>query len=115
MDTKIKKIQRDRRRKRIRSKIFGTTERPRLSVFKSNRYISAQLINDEKGVTLAAATSKTMKGTSIREKAAAVGMSIATQAKEKKITSAVFDRGGYVYLGSVQAVAEGARAGGLKF
>jgi large subunit ribosomal protein L18 len=115
MDTKIKKIQRDRRRKRIRAKIFGESKKPRLSVFRSNKYISAQLIDDSKGVTLAAASSKNIKGKSVLDKARAVGASIAEQAKAKKISSAVFDRGGYLYAGSVMAVADGAREAGLKF
>lgn len=115
MDTKIKKAKRERRKKRIRAKISGTLEAPRLAVFKSNKYISAQLIDDEKGVTLASATSKNMKGKSVKDKATAVGAGIAEQAKAKKIERAVFDRGGFIYVGSVQAVAEGARAGGLKF
>ena len=115
MDTKIKKIQRDRRRKRIRARIFGTTEIPRLSVFRSNKYVSAQLIDDSNGNTLAAATSKTSKGKSILEKAKSVGVNIAEQAKAKKISKVVFDRGGYLYTGSVSAVAEGAREAGLKF
>lgn len=106
MDTKIKKIQRERRKKRIRAKIFGTSEKPRLSVFKSNKYISAQLIDDSKGVTLAAATDKDAK---------VVGESIGKQAKAKKISKVVFDRGGYLYTGSVSAVADGARSAGLKF
>jgi large subunit ribosomal protein L18 len=115
MDTKIKTIQRERRRKRIRAKIFGTSEKPRLSVFRSNKYITAQLIDDSKGETLASATSKGIKGKNVLEKAQAVGASVAGQAKNKKIKTAVFDRGGYLYTGSVAAVADGARAGGLKF
>jgi len=115
MDTKVKKIQRDRRQKRIRAKIFGTSEKPRLSVFRSNKYLSAQLINDEKGETLAAATSKNIKGKNVFEKARAVGLSIAEQAKTKKIVKVIFDRGGYLYTGSVAAIADGAREGGLKF
>jgi large subunit ribosomal protein L18 len=115
MDTKIKKIQRERRKKRIRAKIFGTSERPRLSVFRSNKYISAQLIDDSKGLTLAAASSKEAKGKSALEKAKVVGASIAEQAKAKKITLAVFDRGGYLYTGAVSALADGAREAGLKF
>jgi len=115
MDTKIKKEQRDRRRKRIRAKIFGISEKPRLSVFRSNKYITAQLIDDSKGVTLASATSKNIKGKNVLEKAKAVGASIAEQAKTKKIKTAVFDRGGYLYTGSVSAVADGAREAGLKF
>ena len=115
MDTKIKQQQRDRRRKRIRAKVFGTSEKPRLSVFRSNRYVSAQLIDDTKGVTLASATTKGMKGGSSREKAVAVGKAIAEAAKKQNIALAVFDRGGYIYTGSLAALAEGAREGGLKF
>ncbi len=115
MDTKIKKIQRERRKKRIRAKIFGTSEKPRLSVFKSNKYIVAQLIDDTKGVTLAAGTSKGLKAKSALERAKAVGTLIAEQAKAKKITKVVFDRGGYLYTGSVSALADGAREGGLDF
>jgi large subunit ribosomal protein L18 len=115
MDTKIKKIQRDRRRKRVRAKVFGISEKPRLSVFRSNKYITAQLIDDAKGVTLAASTSKNTKGKSVLEKAKAVGAEIAEQAKAKKISKVVFDRGGYLYTGSVRAIADGAREAGLKF
>lgn len=115
MNTKVKKIQRDRRRKRIRSKVFGVASMPRLSVFRSNKYISAQLIDDEKGVTLAMSSSKTAKGKTVLERAKEVGKSIADQAKSKKIEKAVFDRGGYLYTGSVAAVALGAREAGLKF
>jgi large subunit ribosomal protein L18 len=115
MDTKIKQQQRDRRRKRIRAKVFGTADKPRLSVFRSNRYISAQLIDDTKGATLASATTKGMKGGSSREKAVAAGKAIAEAAKKQNIALAVFDRGGYIYTGSLAALAEGAREGGLKF
>lgn len=115
MDTKVKKIQRDRRRKRIRAKVFGVAQMPRLSVFRSNKYISAQLIDDEKGVTLAMSNSKTAKGKTVLERAKEVGKNIAEQAKAKKIEKAVFDRGGYLYTGSVAAVALGAREAGLKF
>lgn len=115
MDTKIKTEQRDRRRKRIRAKIFGTSEKPRFSIFRSNKYLTAQLIDDTKGNTLASATSKNVKGKSVLERAKAVGASIAEQAKSKNISSAVFDRGGYLYTGSVSAIAEGARNAGLKF
>jgi len=115
MDTKIKKIQRERRRKRIRAKIFGVSDKPRLSIFKSNKYISAQLIDDSVGKTLASASTKDMKGKTSLEKAKAVGMKIAEQAKAQNILMAMFDRGGYLYTGAVSAVAEGAREGGLKF
>lgn len=115
MDTKTKKIQRDRRKKRIRAKVFGTAQKPRFSIFKSNKYISAQLIDDLKGVTLAAAASKNVKGRNALERAKAVGRHIAEQALKKNIAKSVFDRGGYIYTGSVLAVAEGAREAGLKF
>lgn len=114
MDTRIKKVKRDRRKKRIRAKIFGTTLKPRLSVFRSNRYISAQLINDELGVTIAAATSKDGKAKTVLERAKEVGQKIAAQALAKKVTEAVFDRAGYLYTGSVAGVANGARDAGLK-
>lgn len=115
MNTVIKTLQRERRRKRIRAKVFGTTEKPRLSVFRSNKYISVQLIDDTKGVTLASASSKNEKGKTVIERAKAVGASIAEQAKSKKISKVIFDRGGYIYTGSVAAVADGAREAGLKF
>lgn len=115
MNTKTKTQQRDRRRKRIRAKVFGTSDCPRLSVFRSNKYISAQIIDDSLGSTLAAATTKNMKGKNNTEKAKAVGADIAEQAKAKKISKVVFDRGGYIYTGSIAAVALGAREAGLKF
>lgn len=111
---------RQRRKKRARIKIIGTAERPRLSVFRSNRFIYAQLIDDEKGRTLA---SVSVKGISsggkekIGKIAAAekVGEKMAEKAAEKNIKKAVFDRGNYKYLGRVKAVAEGARKKGLIF
>ena len=112
---KSKTEQRIRRKARIRAKISGTTEMPRLAIFKSNRYISAQLIDDSKAVTLASAHSKTAKGKTLLEKSASVGVEIATQAKAKKVTKVVFDRGGFRYTGAVKAVADGAREAGLKF
>lgn len=107
--------QRERRKKRIRAKIFGTAIAPRLSVFKSNAHISAQLIDDTSGTTLAASHSKVVKGKTLMEKAKAVGLDIAEKAKAKKISKAVFDRGGFSYTGKVRAIAEGAREGGLIF
>ncbi len=98
------------RHNRVRAKVAGTTERPRLSVFRSNRYIYAQLINDETGVTLAAANSRQTKGGAVK-----VGEAIAKQAKEKKVAKAVFDRGGYRYAGQIKNLADGAREGGLQF
>ena len=103
-----------RRHRRIRAKVSGTASRPRLSVFRSNRSISVQLIEDEKAVTLASASSASLKGSSA-EKAKAVGKTIAEKAKAKKIELAVFDRGGYLYAGAIKALADGAREGGLKF
>ena len=90
-----------RRHRRIRAKVSGTSSRPRLSVFRSNRSISAQLIDDEKAITLAAASSVLLKGLSA-EKAKAVGKTIAEKAKEKGIVKAVFDRGGYLYAGAIK-------------
>ena len=85
MDTKIKKEKRERRRKRIRAKVFGTPVKPRLSVFKSNKYISAQIIDDSKGMTIISATSKGVKGKTNLEKAKIVGGLLGEQAKSKKI------------------------------
>lgn len=94
------------RKKRIRSRLSGIAERPRLSIFRSNKYMYAQLIDDVKGVTLA----------SVRDDSAIkVGEGIAKVAKDKKITKVVFDRSGYRYLGRVKALADAARAGGLEF
>ena len=119
-DKKMKKTksninQRDRRHKRIRAKISGTTKIPRLSVFKSNRYISAQLIDDEKGITLVAVHSKDAKGKTLMEKSSFVGRDIAGKAVAKKIDKVVFDRGGFLHTGCVKALADGAREGGITF
>ena len=103
---------------RVRGKISGTTARPRLAVFRSLNHISAQVIDDTKGVTLVAASSMEKDfGMTGGNKTAAhkVGELIANRAAEKGITEVVFDRGGYVYHGRVQELAEGAREGGLKF
>ena len=104
---------------RIRKKISGVAAKPRLSVFRSNTDIYAQLIDDNNGVTLAAASSKQKDIQAQKapktEKSKLVGAAIATKAKELGITTVVFDRGGYIYHGRVKAVAEGAREGGLVF
>jgi large subunit ribosomal protein L18 len=110
-----KVLKRERRHKRIRSRVNGTAVMPRLSVFKSNRYVVAQLINDEKGETLAAVTTQNIKGKGVIEKAKKAGEEIAKLAIAKKITKVVFDRGGFIYTGRVKALADGAREGGLKF
>jgi large subunit ribosomal protein L18 len=107
-----------RRHKRVRHKVLGTVERPRLVVFRSNRGISAQLVDDIERRTLAAAghgdLKKTFKG-SKTEQAAEVGKLLAAAATKAGIESVVFDRGGYLYHGRVKALADGAREGGLRF
>lgn len=110
-----KKEKRVRRHVRIRARISGTSEMPRLSVFKSNKHISAQLIDDEKAVTLASSHSRDVKGKNMMEKSALVGEEIAKKAVAKKVKAVVFDRGGFIYTGVVKALADGARKGGLKF
>lgn len=106
-----------KRHARVRTKISGTPECPRLNVFRSNAHIHAQIIDDVNGVTLASASSVTMKlenGSNIAA-AAAVGAEVAKKAQENKIENVVFDRGGYIYHGRVKALAEAAREAGLKF
>ena len=107
-----------RRHRRVRGKVSGTAERPRLAVFRSNRGIAAQLIDDTSGKTLAAASwldaKKSFKG-SKSEQAAEVGKLLAEAAKKAGVESAVFDRAGYLYHGRVKALANAAREGGLKF
>ena len=110
--------QRLKRHARVRGKISGTAERPRLAVYRSNAHISAQIIDDVNGVTLVAANTyeKDFEGIgSNKEAARKVGNTLAQRALEKGITAVVFDRGGYIYHGRVSELAEGAREGGLKF
>lgn len=103
-------------KRRVRRNIFGTAERPRLSVFRSNKEIYAQLVDDNAGVTLASASSREkVAGGSKSEKSASVGKLIAEKAKAKGIETVVFDRNGFVYHGRIKALADGAREGGLKF
>lgn len=110
-----KQLQRKRRHARIRSRAHGTADMPRLSVFRSNTSIYAQLINDDEAVTLGAASDvKETSGTKT-ERAKNVGLAIAKIAQDKNISKVVFDRGGFMYTGRVAAVAEGAREGGLEF
>lgn len=104
-----------RRHNRIRAKVSGTSEVPRLAVFRSAKHINAQLIDDEKGVTLLAASDIKMEKGAKLIRAEAVGLELASQAKEKKITRVVFDRGGFLYTGRVKALADAARKGGLSF
>jgi len=108
---------RERRHRRVRGKVRGTAERPRLAVFRSNRGIFAQLVDDDAARTLAAASwleLKSFKG-SKTEQAAEVGKRLAASAKTAGIETVVFDRGGYLYHGRVKALADGAREGGLRF
>lgn len=107
--------QRNRRHKRIRAKLSGTAEVPRLSVYKSNRFMHVQLIDDEAGKTLAASSSRSVSGKGKLDQAKAAGKEVAKAAKAKKLEKVRFDRGGFIYTGRVKAVAEGAREGGLKF
>ena len=112
------KAQRIKRHKRVRSKVSGTPERPRLSVFRSEKHIYCQIIDDTKGVTLCSASTveKDFEGLgSNKEAANKVGKMIAERALAKGITAVVYDRGGNIYHGRVQALAEGAREGGLQF
>lgn len=112
-----KQEKRKRRHRRVRAKIFGTGSIPRLSVFRSNRFLWAQLIDDQEGKTLAFASSKELAKEKKNKNAIGeeVGKLIAKRALEKKVGKAVFDRGGYKYHGLIKDLAEGARKGGLKF
>lgn len=110
--------QRLKRHARVRGKVFGTAERPRLAVYRSNANISAQIINDETGVTLVSASTLEASFEGIgsnKEAAKKIGNLIAARAVEKGINAVVFDRGGYIFHGRVSELAEGAREGGLKF
>src|SRR5574344_1424029 len=114
MTTK-KNDRRLRIKNRVRNKISGTAELPRMSVFRSNKQIYVQIVNDETGTTLAAASSLGMEKMNKSEQAAKVGEKIAKAALEAGITQVVFDRNGYLYHGRVQELANSARNGGLKF
>ncbi len=119
----IKKVDKNAVRKkrhgRVRTKVSGTPERPRLNVFRSNKHIQVQLIDDVNGVTIASASTKDEAfgagSTSNKEAAAKVGEMIAKRAAEKEVTEVVFDRGGYVFHGRVKALADAARENGLQF
>ncbi len=105
---------RERRHRRVRASVSGTATRPRLAVFRSNKYVSAQLIDDEKGATIAAAHGKAFGGT-LTSQASAVGKAVAEAAQKAGITAVVFDRGGYAYAGQVKGLADAAREAGLTF
>ena len=105
-----------RRHRRIRSQVSGSASRPRLAVFRSNRYLSVQVIDDEKEKTLIGLSTKELAAKGTRtEQAGALGKKLAELAVERGISKVVFDRGGYLYTGNVKALADGAREGGLKF
>ena len=115
MNTKLQRSQ--RREKRTRGKIKGSQTRPRLSVYRSNQSIYAQLIDDQKGITMLGLSEKHLENTKMskKERAKSLGMLLAKKAHDKKIKTVVFDRGAYKYHGRVQAFAQGAREGGLQF
>ncbi|MCL2176499.1 MAG: 50S ribosomal protein L18 [Firmicutes bacterium] len=113
--------ERKKRHKRVRAKVNGTTERPRLNVYRSTAHIYAQVIDDVKGHTLASSSTldkklkAKLKGKTKKEQAKIVGLDVAQKAMAKKVTTVVFDRGGYLYTGRVKDLADGAREGGLIF
>ena len=117
MSVATKPAKRLKRRRRVRAKVQGTAERPRISVFRSNRGIFAQLIDDDNGRTLAAVswTEGDLRSLKPLEQASKAGQLLAQRAKDAGLERAVFDRGGYQYHGRVKALAEGAREGGLQF
>ncbi len=111
-----KQARRQRIRYKIRKKIVGTSERPRLAVYRSNKYIYAQIIDDRKGHTLASVSSKAVNASGSRvEQAKTTGKVLAEVATAAGVSNVIFDRGGYLYHGRVKALAEGAREGGLNF
>jgi large subunit ribosomal protein L18 len=122
MKNKVKQLNRSRRHKRVRADINGTSKRPRISVFKSNKGLTVQLIDDENRVTVLSnhiqstvTGSKSGKYTNKTDMAKLIGELLAGKAREIGISEAVFDRGGYKYHGRIKALADGLRAGGLKF
>jgi len=110
-----KSQQRNRRHTRVRAKVSGDAVRPRLSIYKSNTQVIAQIIDDERGITIAAVTSAKQKGATPRERAEAAAKALAKTAQEKGIAAVVFDRGGFKYLGTVKVFADTARGAGLQF
>jgi len=115
MATTSKQLKRQRRHNRVRAKVAGTEERPRLSVYKSNTALYAQIINDDAGVTIVSISSAGIKGSTPRERAEKAAAELASSAKEKGVKKVVFDRGGFQYLGTIKAFADAARAAGLEF
>ncbi len=113
MQDKKAKIQ--RRHKKIRARVSGTAQKPRLSVSKSNTNLIAQLIDDNKSETIAYVWTKLENGKTLKERTISAGMKIAEMAKAKKITEVVFDRGGHIFMGNIKFLADTARENGLKF
>ena len=115
MTTSLKEHKRKVRHARVRAKVSGTSSRPRLSIYKSNTRLVAQVIDDDKGSTLVAVSSASEQGKTPRERAEQAAVSLAKRATEKGIKQVVFDRGGFQYIGTVKAFADAARAAGLEF
>ncbi len=116
MKTDKKTLARQARQRRVRAKIAGTQERPRISIFRSNTALSAQVIDDTNGKTLATiSTSNIKKGKDFGDKVSSAGVELANLMKKLKITEAVFDRGGYAYIGNIKVFADAIRQGGIKF
>jgi len=115
MKIKTKTEHRIMRHKRVRARVKGTKKCPRFSIYKSNRFLYAQLIDDDSSNTLVQANSREMKGKDGKEKADALGATIAERAKAAKIKEVVFDRGGFLFSGNIKRVADSARKSGLKF
>ena len=115
MTLALKQQKRMSRHKRVRAKVKGTSERPRLSVYKSNTRLIAQLIDDDKGLTLVSVSSSEEKGKTPRERAEMAAKTLAKRAGEKGVKAVVFDRGGFQYVGTIKAFADAARDAGLAF
>jgi len=117
MATNSRAKNRKKRHRRIRARMAGTEQRPRIAVFRSNQHLSVQLVNDETGAVLVALSDRDVKNTKAKpmEKAKEIGVLLAKKATDISVLKVVFDRGGYKYHGNIKALAEGARAGGLKF
>lgn len=115
MATTAKQHKREVRHRRVRATVSGTAERPRLSVFKSNTRLVAQIINDDTGTTITAVSSSAEKAKTPRERAEMAARTLATAAKQKGVSKVVFDRGGFQYLGTIKAFADAAREAGLEF
>ncbi len=115
MKTDKKTLERKARQRRVRAKISGTAKRPRLAVYRSNTALSAQLIDDTVGNTLATVSTNKMEGKTMSEKAVSAGANMAKLITDLKIKEIVFDRGGYAYIGNIKAFADAVRNGGVKF